>query len=100
MHVRIEGKKLRYGAQFFDTLYPDAGTRLTEDGREVSVPLYFAEVVAELQDAFGVFNDHAVAARLHSDLGLAHPLEHRPSRAQCVAAWDRVAALPPFWRAA
>lgn len=99
--VRIEGKKLRYGAQFFDTLYPDAGTRVTEDGRVLSVPLYFAEEVAVLQDAFGAFNDRAVAVTLHRDLGLEHPLDdHRPSRDACVAAWTRVAALPPFWRQA
>ena len=96
--VRIEGKKLRYGCQFFDTLYAQAGTVVTEDGRELSVPLHMAEVVAGLQDAFGVFNDHAVGASLHADLGLESPVSERPSRAQCVEAWERVAALPPFWR--
>jgi CHAD domain-containing protein len=97
--IRIEGKKLRYGCQFFDTLYPEAGTVRTEDGEELSVPVHFAEVMAGLQDAFGLFNDYAVAERLRTELGLESPAPgERPTRLQCVEAWERVAALPPFWR--
>lgn len=97
--IRIEGKKLRYGCQFFDTLYPEAGTVLTDDGREVSTPLHLAEVVAGLQDAFGAFNDEAVAARMRTELGVTSgPPTRAPSRRDCVAAWERVAAQPPFWR--
>lgn len=99
--IRIEGKKLRYGCQFFDTLYPEAGTVVTEGGSRLSVPLHFAEVVAGLQDAFGLFNDEAVAASLRSELGLeSGAVGERPTRLQCVEAWERVAALPPFWRLA
>lgn len=97
--LRIEGKKLRYGCQFFDTLYPGAGTVVTDDGRELSTPLHLAEVVAGMQDAFGAFNDAAVAARLRSELGVTSgPPPGPPSRRDCVAAWERVAAQPPFWR--
>ncbi|MCA1780739.1 MAG: CHAD domain-containing protein [Dermatophilaceae bacterium] len=97
--IRIEGKKLRYGCQFFDTLYPEAGTVMTEDGREISMPLHLAEVMAGLQDAFGLFNDDAVAAGLRAELGLESGSRgERPTRLQCVEAWERVAALPPFWR--
>jgi triphosphatase len=97
--LRIEGKKLRYGCQFFDTLYPQAGTVVTEDGGELSVPVHFAEVVAGLQDAFGLFNDDAVAESLRTELGLeSRAAGARPTRLQCVEAWERVAALTPFWR--
>lgn len=96
--IRIEGKKLRYGCQFFDTLYA-AGTVRTEDGEEVSVPLHFADTVADLQDAFGHFNDYAVAEQLRSELGLVSGDSGTvPTRLECVASWEQVAALEPFWR--
>ena len=99
--VRIEGKKLRYGCQFFDTLYPEAGTVRTDDGRTVSVPQHFAATVAGLQDTFGLVNDHAVAENLRADLGLVSGTDvARPSRFECVQAWQRVADLMPFWRVA
>jgi len=96
--IRIEGKKLRYGCEFFDTLYA-AGAVRDEDGTEVSVPLHFAATVAGLQDAFGLFNDHAVAAELRERLGLVSGGDGPvPTRADCLAAWAEVAALEPFWR--
>ena len=99
--IRIEGKKLRYGCQFFDTLYPGSGTVTTSDGRTLSVPLHTAETVAGLQDAFGLFNDHAVAESLRADLGLVSGSDgERPSRLECVRAWEQVAELTPFWRVA
>ena len=99
--VRIEGKKLRYGCQFFDTLYPAAGVVHTEGGRVVSVPQHFAETLAGLQDTFGLVNDHAVAEHLRADLGLVSGTDvARPSRLECVQAWQRVADLTPFWRVA
>lgn len=99
--VRIEGKKLRYGCQFFDTLYPDAGMVVSDEGELVSVPLHFASRVAEMQDAFGLFNDFAVARELHVTLGLtSDELDSLPTRADCVTAWERVAELDPFWRGA
>jgi triphosphatase len=97
--VRIEGKKLRYGCQFFDALYPQAGTVEDEDGGEMTVPLHLADVLADMQDAFGLFNDHAVADDLREELALVSGGDtERPTRLQCVAAWERVAAQPPFWR--
>ena len=99
--IRIEGKKLRYGCQFFDTLYPGAGTVETDDGREISVPLHLAETLSDLQDVFGRVNDQVVAARLRSELGLVgggSPTEPPPTRLQCLQAWERVAVQPPFWR--
>jgi CHAD domain-containing protein len=97
--IRIEGKKLRYGCQFFDTLYPDAGTVEAGDGRRISAPLHLAETVAGLQDTFGLFNDHAVADALRAELGLVSGTDvARPTRLECVQAWQRVADLTPFWR--
>lgn len=95
--IRIEGKKLRYGAQFFDSLY-DAGQVTGEDGLPISVPLHFAETVAGLQDAFGLANDHAIASALRAELHLDAAPQEAPTRLECVAAWERVAALEPFWR--
>lgn len=98
--IRIEGKKLRYGCQFFDTLYPGAGTVETDDERELSAPLHLAQALADLQDVFGRVNDDAVAARLRSELALTGgpAAEPAPTRVQCVQAWERVAVQPPFWR--
>ena len=96
--IRIEGKKLRYGCQFFDTLYA-AGEVVGADGATLSVPLHYAETVAALQDAFGAFNDDAVARELRERLGLESRGEHEiPTRLDCLAAWQAVVDLDPFWR--
>ncbi len=50
--IRIEAKKLRYGAQFFSSLYAGPGR---------PDPLAFADTVAGLQDALGALNDVAMA---------------------------------------
>jgi len=107
--IRIEGKKLRYGCQFFDGLYPDAGTVVVDredqargqggDVEVVSVPLHLADLTAQMQDAFGAFNDYAVARELRERLSLKSGADAAPpSRAECLRAWERVAATPPFWR--
>lgn len=96
--IRIEGKKLRYGCQFFDTLY-DAGVVADDEGTTMSVPLHFADTVADLQDAFGAFNDAAVARELRESLGLESTDElEAPTRLECMAAWQAVVDLTPFWR--
>lgn len=97
--VRIEGKKLRYGCQFFDGLYPGSGTVIGEDGDAVSVPLHLAAVVAAMQDAFGAFTDYAVARELRRKLALESGIDGvKPTRLECVQTLKRVAATPPFWR--
>jgi CHAD domain-containing protein len=87
--VRIEAKKLRYGAQFFAGLYPAAtGTD----------PSDFAAVLGELQDALGALNDAHTRSMLLRSVGVP-PLA--PDEAalveESVAAYARVAALTPFW---
>lgn len=97
--LRIEGKKLRYGCQFFDGLYPAAGTVVGEDGEPQSAPLHLADLVADMQDAFGAFNDYAMARALREELSLSSGAdEAKPTRLECAEAWERVAATPPFWR--
>ncbi len=87
--VRIEGKKLRYGAQFFADLYPrPTGTD----------PMEFAAVLGELQDALGALNDaHAEAILLRSVGAPAPSIDESAIVEASVAAHARVAALRPFW---
>ncbi len=89
--VRIEAKKLRYGAQFFFSLYP---------GGNRPDPLTFAETVAALQDALGALNDVEAARRVLTEVGATVPatVEGGELLAQAVRAGTRVAALAPFWR--
>ncbi len=88
--VRIEAKKLRYGAQFFASLYAAA------PGTE---PLAFAETVAVLQDALGELNDLRAARELLAALGARPPADCEPDLVEGAAqAWEDVAALRPFWR--
>ncbi len=98
--VRIEAKKLRYGAQFFASLYA-APSRYGAPGRPD--PLAFAETVAALQDALGELNDVATARTVLAEVGggvgtaRPQPAEHDLLEA-AVQAWAQVAALEPFWR--
>lgn len=87
--VRIEGKKLRYGCEFFGGLYADAPG---------SSPVAFADALSGMQDAFGEANDIAVA--VHTLAAHAIPTDHvdaRADRAHAIAAWTEVMALRPFW---
>lgn len=89
--VRIEAKKLRYGAQFFASLYgsktdPDVATR-------------FAETVAGLQDALGDLHDVHERRVLLATVGVAAPVvDERDLVKTALAAHKRVVALTPFWR--
>jgi len=88
--VRIEAKKLRYGSQFFASLY--AGSPGTD-------PLVLAEVVATLQDALGELNDVATARTLLAEVGAVAPEpDTGPLLEAAVVAWAEVAVLAPFWR--
>src|SRR5204863_4189054 len=49
--ARIEAKKLRYAAEFFENAFPDAGKRRRR----------FVEALKALQDELGALNDIAVA---------------------------------------
>lgn len=61
--VRKDAKKLRYGAEFFERLYP--GKRLRRHHKR------FVDALAELQDQLGALNDLATAPEVLEKLGLA-----------------------------
>ncbi len=87
--VRIEGKKLRYGCEFFASLYADAPG---------STPAAFASALSAMQDAFGEANDIAVA--VHTLTAHDIPTDHvagLADRVHAIAAWDDVMELRPFW---
>ena len=87
--VRIEGKKLRYGCEFFAGLYADSPG---------SPPAEFAIAMGAMQDAFGAANDHATAAHILAAHGFSPALlGPMHGRAECVTTWSDVMALDPFW---
>ena len=58
--VRIEGKKLRYGAEFFASLYTDKKPHRRHKA--------FVQAVSELQDHLGALNDMATAHEVLASL--------------------------------
>lgn len=89
--VRIEAKKLRYGAQFFASLY---ATKADPD-----VALRFADTVAELQDALGELNDAHERRVLLAGVGVAPPVvDEKALIKDAVVAHKKAAAMTPFWR--
>lgn len=96
--VRIEAKKLRYGSEFFATLFPTDRPRRTSSGGELVGGLAYAHVVAEVQDALGALNDHATADELLRSVGGGAPAVDEPALVEAGAqSVDRLAAVPPFW---
>jgi CHAD domain-containing protein len=100
--ARIAGKKLRYAAEFFSSLYPPGKADA------------FLQKLAELQDVLGTLNDIAVTDRLSHQLAGDHPdpvvgealhivsgwsachVTHK--RADMDRVWRTFAAHKPFWR--
>lgn len=98
--VRIEAKKLRYGCEFFASLYPDGTSPVVDDnGTELTGPPALAWHVEQVQTALGAVNDHATADALLHSVGSAAPAvdEHRLVE-EAVEAGRALAALDPFWR--
>lgn len=97
--VRIEAKKLRYGFEFFHSLYAaSTPTHVTPDGRELVGALACGAVVEDLQSTLGLLNDHATAERLLYSVGAHAPdivEEELVSAAQ--DAQRAVAELPQIW---
>jgi inorganic triphosphatase YgiF len=108
--LRIKGKKLRYAAEFFATLYPEP------DGAKASRA--FGKALGKLQDCLGSVHDLAVAreqrAHLVADLEpiasarlstqLAGLLDrHGPTRRQLIRsaarALARIQEAPAWWQA-
>ncbi|MEI2778051.1 MAG: CHAD domain-containing protein [Tetrasphaera sp.] len=88
--VRIEGKKLRYGCEFFESLYADSPG---------SPPSLFSSRLGDMQDSFGEANDIAVA--IHTLAAHDIPAEHigeGADRTHAINAWHDLMELVPFWR--
>jgi CHAD domain-containing protein len=91
--VRIELKKLRYGAEYFGSLFRNKrkGSRRK-----------FLETVERLQETLGQLNDLAVAKRRHpADIGdrFGEPRRARTKEllAHAEEDLDKLARLKPFW---
>ncbi|MFC1673183.1 CHAD domain-containing protein [Pseudomonadota bacterium] len=102
--LRIQVKKMRYGAEFFAELYPDKRTKP------------FVTALRALQDGLGHLNDLATAERLMADVAKrtrgvnAHAL-HRAAglvegwfthaqharEAELLKAWNRFEGVKVFW---
>lgn len=97
--IRIEAKKLRYGSEFFDSLYAaDLPTVDTTHG-PISEPKAFASTVEALQTVLGEANDHATASTYLTSVGATPPSIDRQGLDDRMAqAYDGVAALHPFWQ--
>ena len=97
--VRIEAKKLRYGCEFFASLYPDdAPTVVTGSGERLTGPLAFAWHVEQVQTALGAVNDHATADGLLRAVGSAAPAVNEKRLVdEAVDAVRALGAVDPFW---
>jgi inorganic triphosphatase YgiF len=98
--VRIAGKKLRYAAEFFASLYPRK--RVAR----------YARALAGIQDILGALNDAAVVDRLLAEAGAGRPLAPevvglvrgwfgataRHELARFREAWAAFEAEKPYWR--
>ncbi|MGY2047142.1 CYTH and CHAD domain-containing protein [Methylobacterium sp. JK268] len=103
--VRIAAKKLRYGAEFFGSLYPKPKAQKRHKT--------FVAALAALQDCLGDLNDIATAHRLAADLSRGAPeaavfaagltaadTEERTARllAAAAEAHEALVEVRPFWR--
>jgi inorganic triphosphatase YgiF len=98
--VRIAGKKLRYAAEFFASLYPK---------KRVS---RYAKALTGIQDILGALNDAAVTDRLLAEAHAKSPVDAEVSGlvrgwfaavamhelARFRDAWQRFAGEKPYWR--
>jgi inorganic triphosphatase YgiF len=94
--VRIEGKKLRYAAEFFGSLYPGKKARRRHKA--------FLAAIEDLQDALGELNDLVTGPQVLAALGIQQPLpvpSKRERRAMLEGAQDSLETLldvKRFWR--
>jgi triphosphatase len=98
--VRIEAKKLRYGCEFFASLFPaEEPVVVTDDGEVLRGPLAHAALAEDVQSALGALNDHATAdALLHRVGATAAAVDDAALLDEGIAAVDRLSATAPFWR--
>jgi inorganic triphosphatase YgiF len=93
--LRISGKKLRYAAEFFSTLYSSRASRS------------FLRAMASLQDMLGAINDAATTSHLLEELPDSEAgwlvrgwvaSDVRRRMAGLDKAWDKYKDIDPFWR--
>lgn len=89
--VRIEAKKVRYGCQFFGSMWPANAAEVTVMEKQLGA----------LQDRLGALNDLATWSRLVKLArlkGMEPPTVDVPAElAAAQETADRIAALPAFW---
>ncbi len=89
--VRIEAKKVRYGCQFFGSMWPANAAEVTVMEKQLGA----------LQDCLGALNDLATWSRLVKLArlkGMEPPSVDVPAElAAAQETADRIAALPAFW---
>jgi inorganic triphosphatase YgiF len=94
--VRIEGKKLRYAAEFFGALYPRRKAQRRREG--------FLAAIEKLQDLLGELNDLVTGPEVLAALGIEQPLplparhEHRDMLDRAEEALDTLLDVKRFWR--
>jgi inorganic triphosphatase YgiF len=94
--VRIEGKKLRYAAEFFGALYP---RKKAQRRREA-----FLVAIEKLQDLLGELNDLVTGPEVLAALGIEDDLpvpgkrEHRKMLDRAEDALDTLIDAKRFWR--
>jgi inorganic triphosphatase YgiF len=90
--VRIQGKKLRYGVEFLQGLYPHAR----------AIEKRFASAVEDLQDSLGKLNDMATARTIAdvaaNDDWLIGSVEERRHLVSAEHALRELKRVGPFWR--
>ncbi|MFC7487125.1 CHAD domain-containing protein [Knoellia sp. CPCC 206453] len=94
--LRIEAKKLRYGTQFFSSLYAAAPGSAAAAGSPAED---FADSVAALQDALGDLRDVQTTRHILELVGATPPdVDTAALVARAVAAHADIVARGPFWR--
>jgi CHAD domain-containing protein len=98
--VRIEAKKLRYGCEFFASLYAVGEPRaVTSDGEVLTGPLAYAWHVEDVQSTLGILNDQATANGLLASVGAeVPPVDEKALVDAGVEACAHLSSLPRFWR--
>lgn len=97
--VRIEAKKLRYGCEFFASLFPaDEPATTSETGERLTGMPAFAAAVEGVQSALGALNDHATADALLRRVGSHAPtVREGDLLAASEEAVAHLASLPVPW---
>ncbi len=97
--VRIEAKKLRYGCEFFESVYAARWPVVETLEGPVSAPKAFSVAVEDIQSVLGRLNDHAAAAAYLTTVGVSLAELDVPALLdEADLAYERFAAMTPFWR--